>query len=69
MLTSVSTVSSAIIYKTTEDDFYPTSSGRCDEDVDETIKISIRIKDVPTVRIPPLTEKQLAQAGWVVPLD
>lgn len=31
MLTCVSSVSSAITYKTTEDDFYPTSSGRQDE--------------------------------------
>lgn len=69
MLTPASTVSSPLTYETAREDLGPTSSGGRDEEVDETIDISTRIRDTLPVRIPPLTEKQLAQALSIVPPD
>lgn len=69
MLTPASTVSTPATYETAPDEFDSTPGGNPVNEVDETIDIAERIRDVLPVKIPPLTAKQLEQAFSIGPPD
>lgn len=67
MLAPASTVRSRFIYETAKDDIERTSSVSHDEEVNETVDISTRIRDTLELCISVLMEKKFANALSVLP--